>query len=314
METYASTKQQERFLSFDILSSVDALRYDLERFDCVLPETRRQVLNQELSYIAEGVDRSSRTQFVFKRINEDLVYFDDGDWRPYGEMLEAGRQAALHDAAIDPRRRFLSEWSDRDIYQHEQNKLLKPGESRAWVSPYPYEIEQRYGKAFLKECGLNPERRMGFIYLARCHADGTVRLESQTIDNSDYEAFAAVLDKATQEPEADLDRLTDIYDFNMGEKHGGNFSAGRREESKRDNVWQEIMRNHDLADYLIDGLGLIAAKKLDRRQLEEETKRHIYGVWALFSQRLSGQAAVYTGQRDDSIGFMAQHVWLKQEV
>ncbi len=315
MEALLKPNHQEKYQSFDILAGVNAIKHDLEYSGYVLPQTREQVLNEGLSYITEGIDRSAKTSFVFQRRGDDLVYFYKGGWHPYQEMLDAGKTAAVYDAAIDPRRQFLVERADNDHYQHEQNKRLKPGEQRTWVSPYPHDVETRYGKELIKQCGLNPDRKLGFIYQAKCLADGSIVLESQTIDNSDDTAFSAVLTAASSDPAMNMSQLVDVYDRFMNAKYGGSFHAGRRGITGYDNAWTEVLNHDDLIGYLVDGLISLAGSSLDEDQLAAATKQHIYGTWALFAKRLSGQS----WRAVDRLGVtrmdvMARRIWLRQEV
>ncbi len=300
--------------SFDVLAGVYALRYDLDNFGSVLPETRNQVLDEHLSFIAEGIGRAAKTEFIFRQSGDDLVYFDDGKWRAYSEMLEAGHEAAVHDAALDPRRQFLVDWSMRDKFNHEQNKKLQPGQRRVWASLYPKQVEERYGREFLSNCGLNPERQMGFLYQATRLNDGSIRLESQTLDLSDADGFQAALDAAKDNPSLSLDNLKDIYDQVLSHKYGGTFHAGQSEGVRYDNAWKEILANQDVVAHLIKGLEGLAARAMDYMTLEAETKKHLIGSWALFKKRLDGTAAkmsdIYT---HSSQGFAYQEVWLKQQ-
>lgn len=294
MEKLAEQPTEERRRSFDALASVNMFRYDLERFGQVLPETRERVCDEELSYLAEGIDRASRTTFALRREGEDLVYFDRGQWRPYTGMLLTGREVAKQEAEKDPRRAFLAEWAERDLYHGYQMRKLCPGDQYAWCSIYPYDIEQRYGVEFLRQCGLQPDRKMGFLYVALCNEDGDVILESQTIDNSDPEAFAAALEGAAEDSKADMDALVELYDGHMYEKYGEWLHAGRREADVQENVWQLLQGNRDLIEYFLTGLERLAASQLEN--LEEATKRHVYGVWAAFKKRIDGETLVVAPQ------------------
>lgn len=291
METLCEPKSEERLKSFDLLAGVNCLKYDLNRYGQILPETFAQVKDEQLSYIAEGVDKASRTTFVFERSGDDLVYFDDGDRRPYTEMLDSGLKAALYDAALDPRREFLVDWARSDIANHEQNKLLKPGEKRVWVSAYPQDIEGRYGKAFLRSCGLVPERKMGYLYQATCLENGIV-IQSQSVDRSDLDALSAALEFASANPSSDLAKVTEAYDQHLSYKYGGVFYAGRRNAERSENAWLEVVNNQDLVKYLMDGLVRLSAQDDSDEELLNSTKRLVYSVWAAFSRRLSGEAEV----------------------
>lgn len=309
-------EHKEGIQSFDVLSGIYALQYDLDHFGTILPETRSQVVDEHLSYIAEGIGRAAKTEFTFKQIGDDLVYFDNGKWRPYGEMLEAGKAAAIHDAKVDPRRQFLVEWSERDIFNHEQNKQLEPGQKRVWASLYPKDVEERYGSKFLASCGLIPERKRGFLYQASRLEDGSILLESQTLDLSDEDGFAAALYAASSTPSLNLDELKDVYDQVLSQKYGGTFHAGQRDGSRYENAWKEMLDHQDVVIDLIKGLEGLAAKAMDYMTLERETTKHIIGSWALFKKRLDGTAAKIKLEDIQSIGsqgYAYQEALLKQQ-
>lgn len=292
METLGQAPRTERLHSFDILANVDTLRYDLDIFGRVLPETREQVTNEQLTFLVEGIGRSAKTIFNFKREGGDLVYFDDGNWRSYGEMVLAGADAAEHDAKFDPRRRFLADWAARDYQHYLEMRRMTPGQSYSWASPYPFAEEEKFGTDFLTECGLQPERKMGLLYQAICEADGSITLETQTIDKSDPDAIGAALKLSEENPASSLDEMVDRHDSVLAAKFGDRFYAGRRGESQSDNAWHKILENEDLVKYLIDGLETIARSTQSGEPARRSTRSHIYGVWALLKKRLDGAAAM----------------------
>lgn len=288
----AEQPPHEQLRSFDPLASVDMMRFDLQCFGRVLPETRQRVYDEELSYIAEGIDRASCTEFTLQRDDTgQLVYFDEGAWRPYNGMLLTGLKVADSEARVDKRKQFLADWAVRDWQKGLQMGALKPGETMEWHSSYPHEIEARYGKEFLQNQGLKPHRKMGFLYQAACHEDGAVTLVTQTVDRSDPRAFAAVEDMLQFDPEADVETMVRTYDGALSKIHGGNFYAGRRQAEIDENAWHEIIQHKDLVEYFLNGIEALAAQEMGRDQLEQQSKRHTYGVWAALKRRLDvGQA------------------------
>lgn len=316
METLTVSPETKNLKSFDLLANVEAMQLDLERFGYVLPETRAQVTNEQLSFLVEGAERDARTPFVLARNSKnDLTYFDDGDWRPYGSMVLAGRDAARQDALVDPRRQFLVDWSDKDYYHYLQMRRLEPGQKHSWSSSYPHDEHAKYGAQFMSECGLQPDRKMGFLYQATCQANGSVLLESQTIDLSDQEAIAAAVDLSSG-TEASLDDMVAVHDQVLSEKFGGRFYAGRRDQEKSQNAWNELLASNDLIKYLMNGLEKIARSDLPRVLAEDQTKRNIYGVWALFKKRLDGTAGPTqaSGPEFNGINLMPPEVFLARQV
>jgi hypothetical protein len=277
--------------SFDPLASARMLRYDLANFGQVLPETRERVMNEELSYLVEGIGRAARTTFVLRRQESELKLFDRGQWRSYSGMLMTGLKIAKDEALKDPRRQFLAERAREDLQHAYQMQGLQPGQQYVWYSAYPHQEAARYGEAFIKNCGFVPERKMGFLYRASCNEDGDIVLESQTLDRSDGEAFEAAMGAAEHDAMADMDTLVRTYDGTLAKKHGERFYAGRRGAEMENNAWQELRQQHDLIEYFLDKLEVLAAAKLPEHELERNIKKHIYGVWAAFKRRLDTKAA-----------------------
>lgn len=313
METIAEQQIQshERQRSFDPLASVNRMRHDLTRYGHVLAETLEQICNEETSYLAEGAGRASRTDFALKREGDDLVYFDRGQWRPYMGMLLTGREVARREAAADPRKQFLADKAETDLYMGLQMRKLKPGQVLSWYSPYPYDIETRYGAAFLDGEGFISSRKMGFLYRAVCQMDGSVLLESQTVDRSDDSAFVAALSPEMQQ--AGMDAMVDAYDQALARKLGGQFYAGRRDSEHGENAWESIIAQRDLIEYFLTRLEAIARSDTDGGELETAVKKHIYGTWAAFKNRLDGHAATYES-RSVYGAYMPTPQWIEQEV
>lgn len=310
--------QQERRRSFDPLTSVRMLREDIMASGYVLPETRERVRDQELSLLAEGVDRASRTVFPLQRQGDDLVYFKNGKTHSYTGLLITGNEVAQAEAVEDPRKQFLAETAATDLLYGLQMRALRPGEQMVWSSAYHHDVEQAHGADFMRSCGRFPDRKMGFLYRAYCTDAGTVVLESQTVDGGDADAMSAAMQAGDLEPNADLDQMVAAYDGVMEAKYGGEYYAGRRGAEWQENAWLKINAERDLVDYFLDGLESIAAGPLDGVQLDHVTKKHMYGVWAAFKKRIDnlvGDSAEVIVEPQHDIGFRAlQQVRLEQEV
>ncbi|MFA5004418.1 MAG: hypothetical protein WC498_04050 [Candidatus Saccharimonadales bacterium] len=294
METLAAQPSHEKLKSFDPLASVDMFRFDIERFGRVLPETRYRVHDEELSHLTEAVDRAACTEFILRKRDDQIEYFDKGNWRPYIGSLLTALEVAKQEATEDPRRAFLAERAVTDLWHGYKLQSLKPGEQHVWYSPYPKEEAARFGEAFVRELGFSPEREMGFLYRAYCDDQGDVVLESQTVDHSDDEAFSAAMNLAESDHGTDTDALVNAYDETLAQKYGGNFYAGRRDAEIRENAWNTIRDQRDLVEYLLAKLETIAKLSLPRHELERAAKKHVYGVWALFKKRLDGEVQTYT--------------------
>lgn len=275
-----SVDQELTRRSFDPMASVRRFSDDIRAHGAIFPETRQQVLDEELSYLSEGMDRAVTTRFVMKRMDGNLVYFHGGEWRPYTGLLISGLEVANEEAHRDYRKKFLADRAATDMFHGLQMQKLLPGQEYRWVSCYDYDVEERFGAKFMEDAGMIPSRKMGFIYRAVCVEDGSVVLESQTVDNSDDEAFARVLDMPA---DISMPELVAAYDQSLSEKHSRAFCAGRDSMQYITNVWNFIKKQDDLINYLLFGIEQLAQ---DVNTTEKKVKQHIYGVWATFKTRL----------------------------
>ncbi len=289
----ARTAHEEELRSFDVLATVHRLRYDLAVRGEIREETLEQVYDEELSYIAEGINRPLRTEFTFQQQDGELVYFDRGEWRPYMSMLVVGVEVAEREARADPRKTFLAERAGADLKIGYRMQNLRPGERMVWDSPFPEAECRRYGPKFVAGLGFQPQRRMGFIYEAVRNEDSSITLTSQSVDNSTDEAFNAVRAVAVYDGEAKLDELVAVYDQTLGNVRGGHFVAGREigADGIEENAWHAIERHRDVLDYYFENLMRLAKQEhAPFDVLEVEKKRLTYGVWATLKQRLDRDA------------------------
>jgi len=279
--------------SFDVLASVNMMQFDVEHFGAVLPETRQRVRDEELSLLVEGVDRAAKTTFVLRTEGNDVVYFDKGKWRSYTGMLMTGKEVAQEEAKQDYRRKFLLDEAMMHLSKVYEMRKLRPGEQMVWASPYSQDVEDAYGAAFLRSCGRFPERKMGFIYRAFRNPAGDIVLESQTVDRSNAASFRAVHRYATTQPGAEMEQLVSVYDTELTAQTGNNYFAGRLEAERNENAWETLLAQTDLIEYMLSKLEVISARNVSRSELEEQTKRHMYGVWATFKKRIDGESVQY---------------------
>jgi hypothetical protein len=291
--------------SFNLLASVNMARADIRDHEQILPETLERIYDEELSLIVEGMDRAARTEFVLKREGDELVYYKSGNWEPYTAMLLTGRTVAKTEAEADPRKQFLFDDAIDDLAHGYKMQTLQSGEQHVWASPYRHDLEEKYGVEFMTSCGRFPGRKMGFLYRAACDEAGNVVLESQTVDNSDDEAFAVALDLAKNDPQADMDSLVRAYDQVLSHKRGANFYAGRTDVERRENAWDQLREQRDLIEYFISGIETIARGSLKGEALEDAAKRHTYGVWAAFKKRFDSGPAVRLEATDMPIVYRA---------
>lgn len=282
----------EQSRSFDLTSGIYLIRHDLKYNDNQIhDETMDRIRDEELTYIAEGINRRAYTKFTLQRDDKDnLVFFDQGEWKPYMGTLIRGQQIAQKEAQQDTRRKFLADWSTRDLIVGYDMQNLSPGQVMVWSSPFAKAECLRYGKDFMKECGLQPDREMGFLYRAECNEDGSVTLETHTIDNSDSEIFARVEAILEYDQQADLETLVRSYDGFMRMKYGGMYRAGRsvQEGLDEEDAYEFLLSNKDLLNYYFDQIVALARQQdLNGEALEKAKHRLTLGVWARVKELLS---------------------------
>jgi len=289
--------------SFDVLASVNMYRYDLAHFGRVLPETHERVQDEELSLMAEGMNRAARTEFVLKRLGGDLMYYNKGEWKPYTAMLLTGRQVAINEAKADPRKQFLADDAVRDLAYGYKMRALQPGEQITYASMYRDDVEAAHGTAFMRSCGRFPDRKMGFLYRAYCTEAGDVILESQTIDRANQpQAVKAALAAAEQNQQADLDTMVAAYDANLAQQNPEQHTyAGRTDAETDENVWDTMLAQRDLITYFTQTLEAIARSPLQGMELTDQVKRHVYGTWAAFKKRIDGESVQYYEPATDGL-------------
>lgn len=279
---------EQQLRSFDPLASVDMLQFDLLTQNTIRPETMQRVIDEELTYIAEGIDRPLKTSFTLKEVDGQLSYFDAGDWRPYTGMLITGLEVAEQEALQDPRKSFLVHRAAEDLVLGYRMQNLKPGERLSWHSPFPEAELQQYGAEFLRHMGFQPQRKMGFLYQATKQADGSVRLDSQSVDANNAQGYKAALLLAERNPLASIDDMRDAYDKVLQLQSGERHYAGKKVNAEQcDDAWELLHQHQDLLDYLLDGIVAIAENTdLTRREQELAKKELTYGVWAAVRSRI----------------------------
>jgi hypothetical protein len=310
--------EQLKAKSFDVLASVDMLRFDLETGGNIRCETMERVYDEELSFLAEGINRPLYTEFVLRSVNGKLSYFDHGQWRPYRAMLLHGFETAAHEAKIDPRKEYLAKRAYQDLQVGDRLAALKPGEQFAWCSTFPEEACALYGESFVAEAGFRPKRRMGFLYLAERSAGGSLTLRTQSVDASDPEAFVNALMIANADPASDIETMREAYDDVLMQKYGGIFHAGRRpsRDVPEENAWAVVERHKDVIEYYFHEIEKLAGVTAgSRAELERTKKRLTYGVWSLIKKRLDEQAAGNHHYGNQSL-IPAQYneVWMREQV
>lgn len=210
-------------------------------------------------------------------------------------MLLKGLKVAEQEANEDTRKVFLAERAADDLAIGYKMQKLGAGEKLSWYSPFPENELQRYGREFISSLGFQPTRRMGFLYQATRLADGSLQLDSQTVDNSNPQGFRAAMSLAERDQSASIVELRGAYDKVLQIQSGLPHYAGKSIEStnhqvNRDDAWELMQKHRDILDYFFEGIMAIAENfELSRDQREKAKKELTYGVWAALKTRLDGQ-------------------------
>lgn len=311
--------KHEQARSFDLSTSARMMRADLRQYGYVLPETRERVLDEDMSYVVEGVGRAACTAFSFEAAEDDLIYRKNGQRHSYVSMLRDGVAVARAEAAKDKKRQFLADEAVRDLEEHAPRILsLQPGEQYVWDSAYRHDLESTFGVDFMRSCGRFPERKMGFVYRASRDYNGLVTLESQTLDRSDPVAYEALRHAAAANPNISMGALVAAYDSALELQHGRPFYAGRTDAEKNDNAWHQILAQRDLVEHYLQRTEQLAASSLEGNELTAAAEKLTYQFWAAFKQRLHSnerpQASMSTVGRSETPRHAAQYKLLEQEL
>lgn len=289
--------------SFDVLASINLMRHDISRFGFVLDETRQRVYDEELTFIAEGIDRPLYSKFTLQNIEGSLQYFDRGEWRPYKSSLIRAEKIARREASEDPRKQFLHDWTINDELICYKLEGLGSGEVLHWDNPFPHEMHKRFGSKFLKEeCGLQPERQMGFMYRAERHTDGSLTIETHSVDRSDPEAFERARRAVAANPDVGIKDAVGEYDSSLYEQTGIKHNAGRLDKEEVE-ACSFLAQNAAVIERYLDNIERLASSPIGEEALEKEKKRLTYGTWALIKELLD-ESALPLFARDEDINYL----------
>ncbi|MBI1857229.1 hypothetical protein HY003_01090 [Candidatus Saccharibacteria bacterium] len=294
---------------YNPVASIDMMRGDLRRTGAILPETLKRVDDEDLSMIAEGIDRPMRTDFRLEIHDGILSYFDKGEWRPYVAAFVNGLRAAEAKAEKDPRAGFLARRAYYEWQEGYKLEGLEPGQSLVVCSPFAHEAYLHHGRRFVMEQGFWPGRDLGFIRVSTKQKDGSVVITSLTVDRSDMDSFSGVLDAAgakvpegtTADDMVDIqpvvnsvedlpEQLRNIYDQILSAKLGIETYAGRTSLDKQ-NSWQLLHQQTDLLAYYKDESIKLALSELNGKELEIAKKKLTYGIWAAVKRRIDNNIA-----------------------
>ncbi len=300
---------------FDVQASIRLMRQDIERYGQVSAETRQQAYDEELTFVAEGINAPLETTFTLHQTEHGLVNTMGSTLR---QTLEFGREAAERKAGRTGRdynvRRAVHNYHEGEVLE-----AMMQGNGMNTVvsfSPFPQEALGEYGKSAVEDDGYQPDRLLGFIYVFTKKSDTELEVTSMSVDNCDLEAFRAVAarqgiiipadvtsdDFLGYRYQARLDahqqaqlpgQLVATYDNAMQQLYGEVFRAGRMAKNEPE-AWAFIHSQPDLVDHYMRKLEQLAHE--DPINIEAK-KRLTYGFWAALKDRIKAGAAPVTVSR-----------------
>jgi len=299
---------------FDELASVRMAQADVRQYGHIQYDTLRQIYNEELTYVAEGLNAPLRTTFTLEHTSDGLV---DERGTQLLTSLARGRRAAEEAAYGDSRLWFNLQRTIHDYHEGQLLESMMLGETSfntlaSW-SPMPEEAYVQLGLAKLESLGYQPKRLLGFIRIYQKISDTELKVVSLSVDNSDLMAFRMMAEQlGVQIPETEISdnysayrftaHLSDhdqaqlpaalirYYDKSMSQIYGGDFSAGRRASNEQES-WSFIAAQKDLVEYYFAQLEILASQAVDAESLRRLKRELTYGFWAALKDRYNAHAA-----------------------
>lgn len=315
---------------FDELSTVRMYQQDMREFGFVRPETKQQVYNEELSFVAEGINAPLKTDFTLKKTAEGLV---DERGNLLSDALDRGIIAASNAARADSRLGFNYR---RAILEREEAREVEgmmesdDANTIVTVSPFAHEAHDQYGDELVELIGMNPDRKLAFIRIYQKVSAQQLRMISVSVDTSDLDSFRGMmgelgvvipigvrsddfishrykgeLDEVSQEILPD--QLRYIYDQKLKEKYNQEFNAGRPDKDSVD-AWRFIEAQKDLVAHYFENLEKLAQANPTSREKIKLT----VSFWSALKRRMEQGGNLY--QQKDIGGSEIHNMLLEQEL
>lgn len=297
----------EEGIFFDERASLRMFAEDIAAYEGqVRPETRQQVANEELTFVAEAMNAPLKTTFTLEMTEKGLV---NEQGKLFRRTLENGRRAAANRAQQKPNFECVAR---RAVYEKHEGDLVEAmmtsdegHNTIVSVSPFAEEAYRKFGAEGVKEMGFRPDRFVAFIRIYNKKSPTELEVISVSVDNSDLDAFRGLLAQNGLQVEADatsddflkyrlqLDlsrheqlqlptKLVRTYDGWMEKMHGTKTKAGRSVENEIE-AWEFINSQPDLVEHYLDRLEALARIYPD----DVASKRKLaVGFWSALNQRL----------------------------
>lgn len=287
---------------FDINAPIKMMRADVADNGYIRAETKTQILDEQLTYVAEAIDSAHVSKFE--------LYYDhnlglkDVMGRSMMDLLQNGVIAADQKVCQDGRN-YVYTRAVQDYLQGEKlEAMMASDNSNVLVSfsPFPQEAYGEYGKT-IEDDGFQPKRLLGFIYVYTKKSDGVLEVTTMTVDNCDLAVvreMASKLGIAIDENEVSDNYLQFCYQDNISEhdseqlpakvlgiydqihkKHFGvEVKAGRPIVNEPD-AWEFVSAQTDLIERYYQRLENLASTEGD-----VDASDLTYEFWATINSRL----------------------------
>lgn len=299
MITSQEKYQANELKEFDVLASVRRLQHS----PFINEQLKKSILDEELSYVAEGINAPHDETYFFFLKDDDLK---DINGRSLSRMLSNGVEASSNEFS---RSRALA-----DIEEMNHALLLMQGKEggNVMMTFRPYPEDNELTEETLTSLGFQPKRRLGYIHIYERLDNNRLLCKSISIDGCTTDILRKIaLDYGLPIPESistgdmpayplffsinhktlreDVVNRFDEYKYQeTGIKH----CQGRvlsNEKMKEVEIRSFINQQEDLVDCF--WRELVSLSKYDK-ELEINKKRLTYSFWAAIKNRYSGQTGV----------------------
>ncbi len=201
-EAYQRWEQQQ--LADPRFASVRMLVDDLRDHDEILPETWERFDVEERTWAAEVLNAPHSHIDRFRFDGQDIIVKETDGLHPrltLREVYEKGLEKSRAESVEDPGLAFQQRRDELFLNFYEQIEAMMRGETEhdtihmisACPRPEEFSCDSKEVKRLFQKCGYSLELDRAFDYTARRLPSGDLELSVTTLDNSNLEAHAKVL-------------------------------------------------------------------------------------------------------------------------
>lgn len=215
------------------------------------------------TWLAEAMDGSMYTPFNFRLINGEVIGDDGRAMLPILEKSLNDAEALAHE---DPQLSFEVRRREIELEEYQDILTVANGgpDTLVTVSDFPPELmksEEGVG-------GYNGRRKQTMLRIVTRQADGTIKMETKSLDQSNREALENIYTHLGFEVEAGellgqrmlfnagaerkaglVEELRQVYDDSLAQQLGGYWYAGRQPADET-NTYDFVKQQADVLDYI----------------------------------------------------------------